>query len=598
MTYRWRPSSSKGVVVPPSRSILVALSFAAFLAPLFPHSSASAEDERPSACDAIGDALGESDGSPEARARLDHALTVFEQCPDIGGALAVRLANRLRDEGDSMAPRLYERAIRLGPNDPEHEIAYADYLRVYRGPLQPLFPEAEAHYHAALRKLHAGWPRHDRLLEEVQRRLAALYEQDGVPLLAWGMVPGLSDDEDRPLVFFSTQNRYARALDGFDEVDDVRDLTFAEKLLVSRSGSDLSDAERRELVHPRMQWESFNRLRLRYRWLPVLDLFYDRVHSDDSQLTTFDSLGDRNDYDLGQLGVGLERSFDLYPVLDLGIRVEYLHGKQEGLIEFAPDADEDLDAVRLLVKGSRFWGRDKINLELRYFYEDLDQDVAEPIDRHLDIVGLTLRYQHFTVATFNRKFDLRNNELFAGFAHGTEEFGSVDVHRNDVYFGVALRGLGFPREGADRRLATTGPLDIELQPTFLLGDQEGTNERGEPVSRFSNAQYRTSLTALYRLIDNENQTVLQEMDSLGPVHLAFLDVVVPLAHDLAIEGPNEFESVRLGVNLAAKAIVAASAQRSSYLGATILAEAGYRFQEYYRIDEGDHLFNLSLKVGF
>jgi hypothetical protein len=223
--------------------------------------------------------------------------------------------------------------------------------------------------------------------------------------------------------------------------------------------------------------------------------------------------------------------------------------------------------------------------------------VDTPTARHVEIVGTTIRYQQFTPATFKRKFDLRTNEILAGYAHATEQFGDVDVHRNDVFVGLAVRGLRVRPREADAA-AGSGPLDVELQPTLFLGDQEGTDHHGNRVSRLSNAQYRTFLTFLYRLIDDENASTLAGMNSLRAAHLAFLEVVVPVAHDIAVEGPDGFENVRVGVSLAAKAIVAADTRRFSYLGATILAEAGYRFQEYYRIGDDTHLCNLSLKIGF
>ncbi len=564
--------------------------------------AAFVQDERARACAEIGAALDELDGT-ESGSGLDRAVAASDACPDPDGAIAFYLARRLRDAGDLRAQTYYERAIRLGPDDPEHEIGYGDYLRIYRGPQQPLFPEAEAHYYAAIRKVAARSDvRHDELLAQIQRRLAALYEQDGVPLVSWGVVPGLRDQqEDRPLLFFSTQNRYARALDGFDQVDDVRDLTTEEKFAASRERLDrpLRRGEQRDLVHGRYQGETFNRLRLRYRALPAIDLFVDDVHADDAQVTNFNDVSHFNDVDVHRYGVGLERSFDLHPFLDLGVRAEYEHGAQRGLVEFQPSAKEVFDAVRLLAKASRFWGPDKINLELLYYYADITQRVTEPIDRHLAILAATLRYQQFTPATFKRKFDLRTNELFAGVAHETEQFGDVDVHRNDVFVGAAIRGLGWPkgRQSADGA-GHAGPLDVEVQPTLFSGDQKGLDDHGLRVNRLSNSQYRTSVTVLYRVVDNENASTLGNMDGLGPAHLAFLEVVTPFAHDVAIDGPSDFESVRFGANLVAKFIVASSAERSSFFGATTLAEAGYRYQYYYRIGESQHLFNLALKIGF
>lgn len=559
---------------------------------------ASGRSER--ACADLGALLSEGahvvDRS-QACADVEHALALTDECGDPSGAVAFRMAERLRDCGDPRAPGLYESAIRAAPDEPDYEVGYADYLRVYRGPLQPLFPEAEEHYYRGRRKLmaRADRPRKQQT-EALRRRLASLYERDGVPFVYWSAVPGLRDaDENRPLAFFSSQNRFARALDAFDQVDDVRDFTLAAKFAASdRFHRDLTQRELRSLVHPRYQWETIDRLRFRYRWLPVLDLFFADHHADDAQVTSFDDVDAFNDVDVREYGVGVERTFDLYPYLDLAIRAEWVHGVQEGLIEFEPADEEDFDAVRILATGSRFVGPDKLSFEARYFYQDLDQDTETPIDRSREIVGATIRYQQFTPATFRRLFDLRNNEVFAGFALDTEQFGEVDLHRNDAFVGAALRGLRWLNGDTDRH---AGRLDLEVQPTVFSGDREGS-DRGRRVSSLSNTQYRTALTALYRFVDSENVSLLADMHSLGPAHLVFLNVVLPAAHDMALDGPDDFESFRVGVDLATKVIFASTTDDLTYFGATVLAQAGYRLQRYYQISESDHLFDVSVRIGF
>ena len=59
-------------------------------------------------------------------------------------------ADDLRDIGSSKAQDYYRKAIEAAPDDPWYRFAYAEYLRQYRGPGQPLFPVAANEYFEAL----------------------------------------------------------------------------------------------------------------------------------------------------------------------------------------------------------------------------------------------------------------------------------------------------------------------------------------------------------------------------------------------------------------------------------------------------------------
>ena len=61
-------------------------------------------------------------------------------------------AEEYKQEGDPRAQSFYLKAIRTYPEDPEYYILFADYLRNFRGPGQPLFAQAEKNYYIALKK--------------------------------------------------------------------------------------------------------------------------------------------------------------------------------------------------------------------------------------------------------------------------------------------------------------------------------------------------------------------------------------------------------------------------------------------------------------
>jgi tetratricopeptide (TPR) repeat protein len=552
-------------------------------------------------CDAVEELLAAAPPeapSSEAQPLLERALQLSVDCPERHGVIAFRLAELLKIKGDPQAQSRYEEAIRAEPENAAYELHYADYLRIFRGPQQPLFPEAEQHYHQALRNLREAPDRQPAAVEHLRARvvrsLAALHERDGLTVATWSMLPGLADaDENRPIAFFSSQNRVGRMLDVFDQPDTVRDLTSSSLISEERLGVPLDDRQARSLVQPHFQAESLNRLRLRYRDLPVLDVSYVTGGADDAQLTRFDRPGTFNDVRVGAFGLGLERTFDLYPLFDLALRGEWRRGEQEGLVEFQPDAEERFDAAVIDLAATRFVGSNKVVVEGRYVRQEIDQRVANPIDRSLEIGAATLRIQRFTRETYGRVFDVRASEVFTGFALAEETYGDVDVRRRDLFVGFALRGLDWLDFGGQ-----PGRFDIVVQPTLFSARRDGTDDQGRTVSALANRQYRTAITPLYRLEDHENDVLLEEMPRLGPMRLVFLHLTLPLAHDVAVRGPSTFDNVSAGLELATKLTAATLIERDGFLGATVLARLGYTYQRFYHLDQGEHLFLAQVNLGF
>lgn len=562
---------------------------------------AQAQDAMPGVCDQALTRLGETQGSTalgEPWRYVANAIRVASACPELGPVL-FQLADQLKTAGNVHTAEVYEGAIAAEPDNVEYEIDYADYLRNFRGPLQPLFPEAEEHYYQALRKLQHSSARRmqdpARLRARVIRGLTALYERDGLPLLYWRMLPWTRrPDEDRPLAFFSTQNRAERAINDFDQFDEVRDLTTA-ALFASgnqRLNGPLTDLQLRTLIHRYDQFETFDRLRLRYRSLPSVDVFYDRDHLDDAQNTNYFQPGvSFNNVDITRYGVGIERTVAAYPYGDFSLRTDYNHGERTGLIEFRPHDEERFNAVSAAGVFSRFWGPDKLSLDIRYFFEDIDQHTPNPIARQLEIVGTTFRYQQYTQTTFERAFNARASEFFTGVALGQELFGDVRQNRDDFFAGLALRGLSWFDVGAQ-----TGRFDFIIQPTVYNANRTGRESNGQPAQSLANTQYRTAITLLYRLKDYENEVTLDQLPRLGPARLSFLNLVFPLAHDTAVHNLDAYNDFSLGAELAAKLIGDLSGE--TFFGATLLATAGYTYERFYNLGKDVQLLRVALQLGF
>jgi hypothetical protein len=367
-----------------------------------------------------------------------------------------------------------------------------------------------------------------------------------------------------------------------DKADEIRDFT-SEALFASSSerlNRDLSQAELRGIIRAKDQFDNFNRLRVRYNYLPALDVFFQYRNVQDAQITNFFEPNQFNDVKLNLYGAALEKPLNAYSLFDVLLRGEIRRSEREGLIEFLPDAREDVTSFIGRTVFSRFIGPDKVNLEFTLVSDDIDQRVENPLKRRVLILAPTFRYQLFRGAPFEQLIASRGSEFFAGAAFNEETFGAVDVQKHDYFGGVSLRGLqGFRKDQT---------LDITVQPTLLTSEREGKGPQGTPVDPLRNAQYRTFVTFLYRFIDHENQ---REVKDATPV--VFLNGVLLASHDIAVTGPKDFESFKVGAGLDTK-LVSTALQG----GTTFLASARYEFQHFFRLDRDQHLFLMRVSMGF
>lgn len=496
--------------------------------------------------------------------------------------LCVQAELRKRD-GDYEASEYFERAIQAAPDEPGYEFFYAEYLRNFRGAGTPLFPEAERHYHQALAKLQRRKERQqetnfdDDLGRQIARGLVELYQRDGLPLMRWNG----ADHEGvaRASLYLSSLNQYARATTDFGEVDDVRDFTsealFSESDIRLNRG--LTRSELRRIARVRYAFESVARLRLRAGSLPVLDAFVRYRDIDNVQITQFFDPTEFNDVKAEAYGVALEKPLDFGPLFDAFVRAAYSHVEREGLIEFLPRKNEDVEQFEATTQISRFVGPDKLLLTFNYVYQSIDPAVSDPVERHRQILAGEVRYLLFRSLRgiedpFDKRFEARGLEFFGGISYDRERFGNVDIVQYDYYGGVNATRISPWAIGA--------PFDVALQGTVFTHKVDGDSTQ-------DNRQYRTTATLLFRLIDQER---LQP--TLHAVDVAFLHLAVPFRHDVAIDGPRSFENFRVGASLNAK-IFSVSAGWT-----TLLASISYEYQRFYRIGDGLHLAGVNVSLGF
>lgn len=513
------------------------------------------------------------------------------------------LAEVRRRLGDYRAVEAYEKAIAFAPREPAYELLYGEYLRNVRGADTPLFQRVETHLLRAKAKLREATVTDPKLEAFVDRALIRLYEADGLPLVGVTEMPthDSSATVRRPTLFFSTINEYARRPVDPDEVDDARNFTsealFAESPF--RLNRPLTDEEFRSIVRNKPQFDTLNRVR--YRPGPetpllgaftAIDVFYRYRHIEDAQITNFFEPASFNDLNLNEYGIAVEKSFSLWDEADGFLRGSYSRIHREGLVEFLPDEYEDINHFEANAAFSRFVGPDKITLSGVYVYEDIDPNVSGFPERDRQIAGTTLSYLIVDPKepAINTRLANRGIDVFGGFLFDRDSFGDVNINKWDYFAGLSFRGVGFgPKQDDGSRQTlwfnTNNAFDVTVQPTLL------TSSVSNDASQ-DNSQYRTNVVLLWRILDEENVPGLryQIFDDLYP---AFVHLALPLRHDIAVDGPDEYENYAVGLGLSAKFFV-----NGPLYGPSYLASAGYMYQDYYNIDKNLHEFYVQLSMGF
>jgi hypothetical protein len=477
--------------------------------------------------------------------RAGNAIAAMEYCV---------LAELMKRVGDYRAAVYYAKASDADSAEPAYDHCRAEYYRNFRGAQHPIFPKAEDHYFQALRKL--GQLTNSQLTkEQVERGLVALYQEDGIPLLFY--------ESERPYLFFATIFNAARNTADFDRRSDVRDFTSEFLLSKQRLNRNLTEDELRRIIRVKDQFETFNRLRFRYKGGPVVDFTYKYREINRAQVTNFFEPNKFNDVNLSEYGVAVERPFDAR-AFDLFLRGSFKRARRVGTIEFLSRTKEDINQVEANAIVSRFVGPDKANLEFTYVFQDIQENRPNPLKRDRSIYAAKFTYQLFRPVlqrVYRSRFETRGVDLFGGVLHDNETFGVVDVNRSDYFVGASLKGFkGF---------------DFTVQPTVFTSDVERDPSQGS-------SQLRTSAAVLYRIFDEEKQ----------PGNPAFLHLVISFSRDVAIKGPDTYENYKIGAGLNAKLFTKGEHRT------TFLASVRYDYQNFHRLRKGLHLFSINFSMGF
>jgi hypothetical protein len=530
----------------------------------------------------------------EIRAERDHWLDRHdtEETPALAARRSCFVAELMRSIGDGNATVFYGRAV-AAHGEPGYQLRLADYLRNIRGPGAPLIEQAERHYAAALAgvRARAAAPgiADETIAEWATRGLMLTFQQDGLPVLPWRRFPyhhpvswpGVAvmagyriafDTNDKPVDLSSPPT-----------VDDTRRFTAEAMFAASeyRKAQPLRDDELQAIARAPRRIDWMVRGRVRASPVGAIDVWYRQAEIHNGAITSFTQPKQFNDERVSELGAAFTRALDLYPAFDILLAGDYRRVNRVGAIERFPDQAQDLDEVTARTTIARFVGPDKLSLTGAYAFLSIP-DVAGGIiadrARGRAIASFSLDYalNRFLLAPIR----MPSLHVFTGAAQDDETFGLRVVRHRDAHLGL--------------RLTRMHAWDIAVQSTLFASAVEirtldPRQFAGEDPQQ-SNAQYRTTLVLLRRLIDEDAQPGLPS-EVLG-VQPSMLNAVLTVRHDARLRGLFAFQNVRVGLDLWAKAFV------SKLWGTAFLMSVGYENQYFYNIKKDLNIFHLDLRMGW
>jgi hypothetical protein len=521
--------------------------------------------------------LGEPPSPGEPSAALAHRMCVIAE-----------LMSRL---GDERASSFFERAIAAAPDEGGYELWYGQYLGGVRGASFPLIERAEVHLYRALDKVHARRAKgdvrtYDATTEEwAQRRLIDLYQADGFPVLPWKGYPYGVDGTDAPGLFLTAEGRTSVDTNDFVDVSDVRKFTAESSFAssVERLDRALTRSEKQAIVRAPPRHEVFARARIRQNFIGSLDFSYRSLWIQHGQIMRFDQPTNFVDARVQQFGVTYKRAFDLYPIADATIEASYNRVDRVGIVEYFPNEAEHIDMFEAKPALSRFVGPDKVTVGSNIVYMNMPDTVGGEVDQRKRGRAITAFYFDYAIyrplllpsisaggVHFHRR-STRGWHFFGGAAFDNEVYGTRLVQKRDYYGGTSLLGIG--------------RWDLTLQGTVF---QSGvTDTEGFDLSPLANAQFRTTLVPLFRIIDGEVTPGLPKGGSP-----AFLNLVFPMKWDVATQGIHDFENFRVGAELWTRFIA------TGLRGTSFLASGGYSYEYFYNLDKGLHVARVDVGMGW
>jgi hypothetical protein len=455
------------------------------------------------------------------------------------------LAEEVREIDTYRAETLFVQAVELAPQNPTVLGAIANFYRIFRGS-RGLFAESEGYYLRArsaiedsLGEARTSDPtsveRLEELRETIIRSRIELNKREGLGLV----IP--SEPGDALGIYLGTGIEYGQVPVAHNDL-----ATWARGLL-----NKFPNFDTRSMLREPDRFHQRYRLRVRYGWLPYVDLAWSDLDQSDA-IPSDDLPVEFSDFAMNDWEFALEDSVGLAPVGDLFWRLEYRRSKAKS--EGSPSDTINRGTVSTTL--TRSFGRVKADLDLLGSFATVDLPSGQK-DRDR-IYAATLRLLHFPeLETMERRvIDPRGYEYLLGAV--------------DTFFGGVKLAEVVPRT------------DLQILTNYFRNNIKG--ESGKDSS-----DVEINLIVSHRIIDLVNDMDFRQADR--PVGLAQWLVSLRLFEDISTGSLDDFES--------RGAVVSSSVELFSPLNrSTAILEPIYEVRHYHHLNRVQHMFRLVFRLGF
>jgi hypothetical protein len=513
-----------------------------------------------------------------------HSVRAMKLC------VVAKLESRL---GDNAAGEHFAQAVAENPEEPGYELFYGELYSGFRGARGPVTESAEDHYYRALEKLDAlrasgKYREYHAVVEEwVHKKLLVLYQEDGLPLLPWKAFPqhGYAG-HDAPSLAVSGQFSISKDTRDFFRNNEMRSFTsellFAQSVV--RANGTLTARQKYDIVRAPLRYRTDDRVRLRQNYLGALDFLYSYDHMEKGQIFGYYKPAANADGSPGswpfvdttvqQMGLNYERVFPIYPLFDAKLAATVQKVDRVGIVEFQAELHEH-----------------KVTLDFVYSYMNVSDTLYGPPDERLRskyIRAVNLEYALYSPLVLP---EFRSGELGmhrtptrgwyfnAGAADDDDVYGTRTVRKHDFYVGTRFEGAGnndFTLQGTYATASTT-----------LADPNDPSGIEREDASQRSSS-FRTTALIQRRIVNP---------DAIPGINGKFIDLdmmnlVIPITWDKGLQGPHDYENIRVGAELWTKFF------GTGFLGPAFLPTVGYDYQYFYNLKKAVNEFHVNLRMGW
>lgn len=592
----------------------------------------------------------------QVRAELNKRMSPLFEGPEpqtvraMKACVVAMLKSRL---GDTDAGEYYEMAVENDPEEPGYEFWYGRYYSGFRGARGVVVESAEDHFYAALKKLDAKraagkYREYHAVVEEwTRKQLMYSYQEDGVHFLPWAKAYPQHGYAGRnvPSVALSAQFQVSKDTRDFFRNNEMR--LFTGEMMFAASSYrqfNLDKGQMYALARAPLRYRGDVRVRVRHNAIGAFDFSAAYEKTQEGQVNSYylvpgstdtTSPPYMNDQDLRrrglplftspnlrELGVGYERVFPLFPIMDFKLKGGVKYIDRQGVIEFQEFEHEKFLAYEARPSFSRFLGPDKLTLDLVWVYMDVSEvpfGVKSEAARDKYIRAANIEYaiyRPFVLPAFRPgglgmvRAPTRGWYWNLGGADDSDVYGTRTVKRRDAYLGTRFEGAG--------------NWDVQLQGTYSTSDIDaldaGTGSVGAVTgSPMKSTSFRTSGYLQYRVI---NPDAIPGVNG-SVIAPDMLHIVTPFSWDKGLSGscinttvnPNTglpmnlglpwdtaytsqaecyktYENVRVGAELWTKFY------GTGFGGPAFLTTVGYDYQYFYQLKKAVHNVHMSVRMGW